>query len=168
MQFLLQKSTLCANFRSLLAEVTKERDDLKSMVDKLSRASTAGPQAALPSRSLSKNRRGPRGPERSIRAKQELIRNYDALLPRMSKGRAAKELHTSDRTLRRILSKRNEIMNAPNSSVNRCRVFKKRGSSRGEARKESATTTPPPRKKIKFARPCCRSQTESDYAREVF
>ena len=41
------------------------------------------------------------------------------------------------------------------------------GSNKHEGRKESAMTTPP-RKKIKFASPCCRFQTERDYARGVF
>ena len=80
---------------------------------------SARSEVALPSPSKTNNRRV----ELSIDAKREIIRSYDAL-PRMSQQCAAKVLQIPRMTLRRMLSKRDEIMDAPNSSMKRYRVGK--------------------------------------------
>ena len=72
-----------------------------------------------PSPSKTNNRRI----ELSIETKREIIRRFDSL-PKMSQQNASKVLQIPRMTLRRMLSKRDEIMDAKNSSMKRYRVGK--------------------------------------------
>ena len=69
-----------------------------------------------PSPSKTNNRRI----ELSIETKREIIRRFDSL-PKMSQQNASKVLQIPRMTLRRMLSKRDEIMDAKNSSMKRYR-----------------------------------------------
>ena len=74
------------------------------------------PPELKPSPSKTNNRRI----ELSIETKREIIRRFDSL-PKMSQQNASKVLQIPRMTLRRMLSKRDEIMDAKNSSMKRYR-----------------------------------------------